>query len=108
MVSLVGCAAVDRSAYQPPQYIFEAWEKQGTSVIDVKEAMRSCGYKNLVLANDLTKDEAAYSEECMNRKGFKLNLSSYRADNCYGPNSPYLCNRLWQGEKPVPQPVRKY
>jgi hypothetical protein len=107
-VVLAGCSSLDRNSYQPPKYIFEAWEKQSASVIEVKDAMRSCGYRDLALANDLSKEAAARSEECMSQKGFRLNLSSYRLGNCYGTNSPYLCNRLWGGEKPGLQPVRKY
>lgn len=92
-----------QDAYQPPKYIFEAWEKQGVSIQDVKDAMRSCGYNNLALANDLTKEQASQSEACMSQKGFVLNLSSYRLNNCYGANSPYLCNKLWGGNKPALQ-----
>jgi hypothetical protein len=106
--AIVGCASIGQDAYQPPKYIFEAWEKQGVSIREVKDAMQSCGYKDLALANDLTKEQAARSEACMSQKGFGLNLSSYRPNNCYGANSPYLCNRLWGGDKPTLQPVRKY
>lgn len=69
--------------------------------------MRSCGYRDLSAANDLTKDEAARSEACMTQQGFALDTRSYRPDNCYGQNSPYPCNRLWGGEKPKLQPVKR-
>lgn len=107
-LALPGCASLDRADYQPPKYIYEAWAKPGAPVDAVKQAMQSCGYKNLALGNDLSKEEIAHSEACMSRQGFRLDLNSYRPGNCYGPNSPYLCNRLWGGEKPKPQPVRKY
>jgi hypothetical protein len=100
---LVGCASLDSS---PPKYIFEAWNKSDASSSQVKNDMQLCGYKNTTIANDLSEIEATSAEKCMQAKGYSLDTSSYRPNNCYGQNSPYLCNRLWGGKKPKSIPVR--
>jgi hypothetical protein len=100
---LAGCASLDSS---PPKYVYAAWIKTGTQLDQVKKDMASCGYRDTALANDLDVKEAASAERCMQDRGYVLDTSSYRPNNCYGPNSPYLCNRLWGGKKPQPVPVR--
>lgn len=100
---LSGCVSIDHS---PPKYIYDAWSKSGNSVDGVTNDMRLCGYKDTRLANDISQSEAAQAEQCMVAKGYALDLKSYRPNNCYGNNSPYLCNRFWGGQKPQPVPVR--
>ncbi|NMM10750.1 MAG: hypothetical protein HHJ16_10790 [Polaromonas sp.] len=98
-----GCASLDSS---PPKYVFEAWSKSGVKPTEVRKDMESCGYKNTTLANDLNESEVVSAERCMQNKAYSLDTSSYRPNNCYGQNSPYLCNRLWGGKKPQLVPVR--
>lgn len=85
-------------------YVFQAWEKQGVLPEEVKKEMKNCGYRDIFLANDITDNEATIAESCMNENGFKLNLSSYRPNNCYG-NAPYFCKALRAGRSPQLQPV---
>jgi hypothetical protein len=89
----------------PPAAAFEAWKKPSTSADRVVEDMWSCGYRNVATANDLSAAEAATAEACMKGLGYKLDLSSYKPNNCYGQNSPYFCNRYWGGGKPAMVPV---
>ncbi len=100
---LAGCVSIDHS---PPKDIYKAWSKQGGSVETVINDMKLCGYKDTRLANDISQSEAVQAEQCMTDKGYRLDLSSYRPNNCYGNNSPYLCNHLWGGQKPQFVPVR--
>ncbi len=100
---LASCATLDNS---PPKYIFQAWSKHDAKTPEIKDDMQSCGYKDTRLANDLSNQDIAIAENCMKSKGYVLDTSSYKPDNCYGPNSPYLCNKFWGGKKPVPTPVR--
>ena len=93
---LAGCAT---TSFEPPNWVYEAWSKDGVSETQVKAEMRDCGYDDVSWANDLSRDEAARAEACMKAKGFELDLSSYRPHNCYG-NAPYLCKRLWGGQAP--------
>jgi hypothetical protein len=95
---LWGCASLDNS---PPKYIHEAWQKPGKDYIyhQVKTDMQACGYKNTAIANDLTESEIAVAESCMVRNGYILDETSYRANNCYGDNAPYLCKKFWNGAK---------
>jgi len=94
---LVGCVSLDNS---PPKYIYEAWERPNSKHLDIKQDMKSCGYKNTLHANDINNETIYFAEKCMRDKGYVLDTSSYRPNNCYGQNSPYLCNRLWGGQKP--------
>lgn len=103
IASLSACASLDAS---PPKDIYDAWKKDGLSRDEIKNEMKLCGYKDVRLANDLKPAEIQTAEGCMKEKGFSLDLSSYRPNNCYGSNSPYLCNRFWGGAKPVLVPVR--
>lgn len=101
---LGGCASLDNS---PPKYIHEAWQKPGTEYkySEVINDMQSCGYKDTATANDLSEQEVIAAETCMVSNGYVLDKSSYRPNNCYGKNSPYLCNKLWGGGKPESIPV---
>lgn len=101
---LASCASLDNN---PPKYIQEAWTRSNVTLPEVKDDMKSCGYKDTVLANDLNEQEIVLAEKCMKSRGYELDLSSYQPNNCYGRNSPYLCNRLWGGKKPELVPVRQ-
>lgn len=103
VVFLGGCAALDGS---PPKYVFEAWKKDGATTASVDADMQACGYRDTRLANDLSASEGVAAEQCMEGKGYTLDMSSYRPNNCYGKYSPYLCNRLWGGRKPQSMPAR--
>lgn len=104
LAMLGGCALFPLDP-PPPAAVFEAWKKPSTAVDRVAADMRSCGYRNVATANDLSVTEAAYAETCMKGLGYKLDLSSYKPNNCYGQNSPYFCNRYWRGGKPAMVPV---
>ncbi|MFP4252297.1 MAG: hypothetical protein ACOCY2_02165 [Guyparkeria sp.] len=93
---MTGCAT---TSFEPPNWVYEAWSKDGVATERVKAEMRDCGYNDVNSANDLSKAEASQAEACMKAKGFELDLSSYRPHNCYG-NAPYLCKRLWGGQAP--------
>jgi hypothetical protein len=106
LLCLTSCALLPMDP-SPPKDVFEAWTKTGVYKEIVIADMRSCGYRNVVTANDISTTEASSAEACMIGLGYKLDLSSYKSNNCYGQNSPYFCNRYWGGGKPVMVPVRQ-
>ncbi|MFI9652656.1 hypothetical protein [Guyparkeria halopsychrophila] len=97
---IAGCA----TSHQPPNWVYEAWSKHDVPAKQVQAEMRECGYRDVDRANDLSAREAAQAEACMRDKGFELDLSSYRPNNCYG-KAPYLCKRLWGGRAPQTERV---
>lgn len=104
LIALSGCSGL-RESHQPPKSVVQAWSREDASPDQVRAAMKDCGYKDVVLANDISAQAASDAESCMKGRGFKLDLSSYRPNNCYGKNSPYLCKALWNGETPKLQPA---
>ncbi len=83
---------------KPPPYIYEAWHKSGATKDLVKADMVECGYRDVMMANDLVKTETDKAEICMKRRGYTLDESRYLPGNCYG-RGPYLCNKVWESVK---------
>ncbi len=105
IINVSACSILNPESHQPPKSVFQAWSKNGISPDQVKSEMKECGYRDIFNANDLSDQEALIAETCMQNKGFKLDLSSYRPNNCYG-NAPYFCKALWGGRAPQLQPVK--
>lgn len=82
----------------PPKYIFEAWSKPDSSPESIRSDMSVCGYgKNIATGVDLTNEQIPKIHACMKSKGYSFDSSSYRPNNCYGPNAPYPCRAYWGG-----------
>lgn len=87
--------------FQPPPPVYTTWAKEGVTQEEVKQAMRSCGYKDLYGYGgdrNATLEDRVMREKCMFRSGFKYKDDFRGLCSLRGMDSVSSCN-----EKTIPE-----
>lgn len=94
---LAGCSSY---LHPVPEDAAEAWHPTSAATLKVDAALAQCRFVDNLTAGE---QQILQQAQCMDRLGFRQDLSSFTPENCYG-TAPAGC-WLWWKRVGMPQPA---